>query len=106
MLGLVCAIVPFVVMGSFFPVIFSRLELDLPELTASAWLINGVAAVVGTLFVIHGSMRFGFKITLSAAALVYAVLGVWDALAKGRRFAMVADLGLFGTLVVTLLAGA
>ncbi len=106
MLGLLCAIVPFLVMGSFFPVIFSRLELDLPELTAWAWLINGVAAVVGTLFVIHGSMRFGFRVTLSAAALVYAALGVWDALAKARRFATVADIGLCTTLVITLLAGA
>ena len=75
-----CGTVPFTVMGTFFPLIFDRAAREQPAALDYFWVINGVAAVVGSVLVIYGGLRVGLRVTLLLAAALYALLAVWDIL--------------------------
>ena len=76
--------IPFVAMGTFFPVAFERAERSIPHLLGRLWLTNGVAAVLGSLLVIRGGMVVGFRGMLVAAAVLYAALAGWDVVSASR----------------------
>ena len=75
------AMIPFVPLGTYFPAAFGRLERDAGALAASAWLVNGIGAVIGSILAIYAPMLFGFRSTVVFTFAAYAILSTWDAYA-------------------------
>ncbi len=70
-----------VALGMPFPLGIAALERVAPRLIPWAWGVNGFMTVVGALLAALSSIRFGFDVTLLAAAAVYLVATVaWRAL--------------------------
>jgi hypothetical protein len=105
-IAVISALSPFVVTGSYFPVAFARLERQAANLTDLAWIANGVGAVLGSVFCVYGGMRLGFRATLAVPAVLYAALSAWDVFGRRPRTALVANAGIFGTLVISFAASA
>ena len=106
LLSVLLAAPPFVVMGTFFPVVFARVELEDPRALAPGWLLNGLGAILGSVLAIYGPMLFGFRVVFGLVALLYLALSAWDVLsrrpARGADLALAAGLG--GALLVTFVA--
>jgi hypothetical protein len=68
-------------LGMPFPLGIAALSRLAPRLVPWAWGVNGFMTVVGSLFAALLSIRFGFDVTLLAAAAVYLVaMGAWRSL--------------------------
>ncbi|HMJ11935.1 MAG TPA: hypothetical protein VK524_11005, partial [Polyangiaceae bacterium] len=78
LLGAATSLAPFLIMGTYFPAVFARVEREAPRLTAWCWLVNGIAAVMGSMLVIYSSMHVGFSATVLIAVALYALLAIWD----------------------------
>jgi hypothetical protein len=64
-----------------FPLGIAALERIAPRLVPWAWGVNGFMTVVGSLLAALLSLRWGFDVTLLAAAAVYLVAtAAWRAL--------------------------
>lgn len=74
------SIPPFVVVGRFFPSFLRQAAMLDPRLVGRCWILNGLASIVGSVFVILGSMAWGFKISIFTAAFLYSIILVWEAL--------------------------
>jgi hypothetical protein len=70
-----------VALGLPFPLGIAALDRVAPRLVPWAWGVNGFMTVVGSLLAALLSIRWGFDVTLLAAAAVYLVaMGAWRAL--------------------------
>jgi spermidine synthase len=68
----------FFIMGTYFPVFFSRVaRLDASQL-AWCWASNATSAVVGSLFFVVVGMQVGFRTLAIVPAVVYLALTWWD----------------------------
>jgi len=95
---------PFLVMGTYFPVVFARAEAEDSEALVYGWLLNGIGAVVGSILAIYGSTIFGFSTMFGVASVLYLSLSCWDVSSRGRA-GRAADFGLIAVLCLLLLAG-
>ncbi len=94
--------VPFVPLGSYFPVAFARVEAETPSLANVAWWFNGLGAVLGAVVAIYAPMLFGFRSTCWPTFAAYAALTAWDTHASRRGTARAAHLGLAAVVVLLL----
>ena len=70
-----------VTLGMPFPLGIAALERVAPRLIPWAWGVNGFTTVAGSLLAALASIRWGFDVTLLAAAVVYlAATAAWRAL--------------------------
>jgi hypothetical protein len=95
---------PFLVMGTYFPVVFARAEAEDSKALVYGWLLNGIGAVVGSVLAIYGSTMFGFSSMFGVAIGLYLSLSCWDVSSRGRA-GRVADFGLIAVLSLLLLLG-
>jgi len=95
---------PFLVMGTYFPVVFARAEAEDSGALVYGWLLNGIGAVVGSVLAIYGSTIFGFSTMFGVASVLYLSLSCWDVSSRGRA-GRTADFGLIAVLCLLLLAG-
>ena len=83
LVGGLAAALPAVMMGTFFPPIFARVERARPTLASVCWLSNGAAAVAGSFAILYGAMLFGMRAMAFVAWALYALLTLWDAAKTG-----------------------
>ncbi|MEZ4753541.1 MAG: hypothetical protein R3A13_04425 [Bdellovibrionota bacterium] len=78
-LALVLSGIPSIMMGTYFPVVFNRLETVDEKGPLWAWLTNGLGGVLGSVLGIFAAMFLGFSLTILLVIPLYGLLSLWDA---------------------------
>ncbi|MCB0318208.1 MAG: hypothetical protein KDD56_05585 [Bdellovibrionales bacterium] len=84
LIAIILSGIPSIIMGSYFPVIFNRLEKSDNSALLWAWLSNGLGGLIGAILGILAAMLVGFKLSILSVFPLYAAASAWDSISSSK----------------------